>query len=90
MVPGAPRHVTYTAPELGYPAHPCRVCGRRPAAVRLTWYPADHPRTGGYIPHRAFFCAEHLADANRAHRALAAGAVPPELARGTPPRRRRP
>jgi hypothetical protein len=59
------RHVSYTAPEFGYPGRPCRVCGQRPCVVRLRWW-------AGACRY-AFFCIEHTAAANRACRTLKAG-----------------
>jgi hypothetical protein len=65
VVAAPARHVSYTAPELGYPGRACRVCGRRPCVIRLRWWVG--------ACRSAFFCTEHTAAANRACRILKAG-----------------
>jgi hypothetical protein len=72
--PGRRVSYAYAAPERGYPDRRCRVCGRRPCAVRLGWSAGRAPtRLSGH----AHFCAEHTVEANRACRALKAGELPP-------------
>jgi hypothetical protein len=73
--PDPPPGLTYTAPEFGYADHACRACGHGPCAVRLGWFDdRGRIRTRRY----AYFCAAHMAEANRAHRTLKAGGMPPE------------